>query len=91
MESIPFLSMINFYKKPVVKITWHDACSYETSHSLDYYFSGKKTISWGLLLSKTKKQVVILRDIYGVDEGDPQADGVLVIPKGWIDSIEKMG
>jgi hypothetical protein len=68
----------------IVIIEWFDACSYETRHELDHEYSLKRNISIGFLISDVEKQIVISR---GIEVDDKLTEGVLVIPKGWVNSI----
>lgn len=71
-----------------VKVCWKDATSYDGDYDIESsIFKVDPVVSVGWLLSDTKEQLVIVRDLYG-EEGDYRASGVLCIPRGWIDSIK---
>jgi hypothetical protein len=74
-------------KKPKVEVMWKDATSFDDIYDIESSnFKVETVVSVGWLLSDTKEQLVIMRDLYG-EEGDYRASGVLCIPKGWVDSV----
>lgn len=78
------------YNKPIVKVNWNDAVAYNDNYSSSHEFKTNPVESVGRLFSKTKKQIVIIRDIFGsVEENDNlEISGIIVIPRQWVESIK---
>jgi len=76
------------FSKPLVLVRWNDACSWGDEYSIDHEFHLNPCETYGRLISKTKKSIVISRDIFGDGEiCDYELSGVLVIPRDWVQEI----
>lgn len=77
------------YRKPIVVVKWIDAIAFNNNYPVTHEFKPNPCVTIGILFSKTKDQVTIIRDIFGENEEEGiEISGAIVIPRIWIKSIE---
>lgn len=79
---------MNILQKPIVLVRWEDACAWGEEYPINHDFPSNPCETYGRLVSKTGKKLVIARDIFG--DGvrcDYELSGVLVIPSSWVREI----